>query len=226
MPSAQVVSLAVSVIIELIVLVGLVARRRFSRCLGFFAYLASVLITTLMVVVRPDLFFVFQFWRTMNVLYAALRHVTALELAFHTFRAFPAARRLARSFLWLMSVLALAAPFMFGSDLTNPTMVHTDVLPRMNLAAIGLFTGLGVLILWYRLPLDTIHKAIIMGIVPYLAIYSVVIRVIRDFGPGYESFANAINTAAWLLVTSFWAWVAWRPRTPKNTAAVNAQWPR
>lgn len=224
MPTGQTLALALTALVECIILAGLISRQRLSRCLGFTAYIASVLLHTVMVLTFPDTFGQFVIWRYAQIVYASLRHVMALELALHTFRAFPVARRLARSFLWVMSVLALATPFMFGSDLTSLTTMLLDVVPRMNLAAVGLFTGLGVLILWYRLPLDPMHKAVIMGIVPYLAIYSVLLRAARDLGSKYFGIMDYTNQFAWIIVTVFWAWVAWQPRRQPASARPVAPW--
>jgi hypothetical protein len=208
----QTIGLAVSTLLEVVILSGLVARGRLGRCLAFTCYLVSILVTTVLTLAQPDVYAQRVPWQRIQVVYASLRHLMALELAFHTFKAFPAARRTARSFLWAMTILALAAPFMFGSDLTNHDVVSLQVVPRMSLAAMGLFAGLGALILWFRLPIDPMHKAIIMGIVPYLLLYSALLTFTRDVGKDVLDWINLVNTLAWIALMSFWAWVAWRPR--------------
>lgn len=212
MPIGQLVSIVVGTATGLVVLAGLVARQRLARCRGFAVYLSFVLVTTLLFVVLPDIFYWRSVWGKVQFGYALLRHVVGLELAFHTFRAFPAARRLARSFLWAMTILALAAPLPFlTADFTTIKGVLDLVLP-MNLAALSLLFGLSVLILWYRLPLEPMHKAIVMGLVPYLSVYSLMLKAMRDLGPNWTEPLNTANTIAWLALCVFWAIVAWRPR--------------
>lgn len=218
MPIGQTLGLVLTALVEMAVLSGLFSRQRFGRCLGFAAYLTSVLVTTLLVVTLPNVFFRPYPWQVMQIAYASLRHVMALELAFYTFRAFPVARRLARSVLWITSVLALALPFAFPADLTNFATVYLEVVPRMNLASVALFFGLGALILWYHLPLEPMHKAIIMGIAPYLSIYSLLLHAVRPH-PAYVDMAEYANQFAWIALTVFWAWVAWQPRAAPRQAA-------
>ena len=212
MTADQAIGLAVSTLIEVAILSGLIVRGRLGRCLAFTGYLTSVFVTTLLALAQPEVYLQRVPWQRLQIVYASLRHVMALELAYHTFKAFPAARRLARTFLWAMTFLALAAPFMFGSDLTDHDVVSFQVLPRMSLAAMGLFAGLGALILWFHLPIDPMHKAIIMGIVPYLLLYSALLTLTRDIGKDVLDWINLLNTIAWNALLIFWAWVAWRPR--------------
>ncbi len=212
MSSAQVAALLVGAFFGIVVLVGLSARQRLRHCLAFSVYLAFVVTLTLLLVTLPGVFYWLTVWGNVHFGYALLRHLVGLELAYHTFRAFPAARRLARSFVWVMTAVALAAPILFlPDDFTNRSSAIDLVLP-MNLAALSLLAGLSVLILWYHLPLESMHKAIAMGLLAYLALYSLTLEGIRSLPAHWTEPLNAANSLAWLALCVYWAIVAWRPR--------------
>lgn len=212
MQTGQVVSLALGALLALSVLSGLIVRGLLSRAIGFAAYLLSISVSALLMVGWPKTFFRFEPWLAMEVTHAFLRHLVAVELAFHTFKAFPAARRRIRVFLWAMTIFALAAPFIVPAELFDRGGLRFGVLPRMLYAAVWLFTGLGALVLWYRLPLSRLHKAILMGFVPYLLVFNVLLNALGEFGLVHLDIVNFINAAAWMIVAGFWAWVVWQPR--------------
>jgi hypothetical protein len=74
-----------------------------------------------------------------------------------------------------------------------------------------LFTGMAVLILWYRLPVDTFHKAILTGFVPYLLIFTIGLNALDSYGWNIRDLINYVHTTAYLLLLAYWAWAAWAP---------------
>ncbi|HEY6554723.1 MAG TPA: hypothetical protein VI669_15305, partial [Vicinamibacteria bacterium] len=101
------------------------------------------------------------------------------------------------------------------------------VQPRVISACVWLFTMLAALILWYRLPVDSFHKAILLGWVPYLLIFSAALNYVGDYGPQFLSISNYVHTAAYLGLLLFWTRAAWAPvgvrvSTPKPALALQS----
>ena len=70
---------------------------------------------------------------------------------------------------------------------------------------------LGGYCLWYHLPLDSLHKAILIGLVPYLLVYSVMLRALFALGWERGGVFNRSAPLAYVALLCYWAYVAWRP---------------
>jgi hypothetical protein len=197
--------------------VGLLARRR--SYLGYFfpAYLIAVVALSSMIVLWPERFHNWSFyWLKLGV---------AVELTVTVFHAFPAARRVARSALALVILVTLVA-----SWFTTPGITVTEsseqqwadyvvaLHPRITNGTAWLFGSLFGVILYYRLPLHLVHKAIAFGFMAYLLFLTFALDLLRrsDFGArDFVAFANAIGYA---VVAYLWAWAAWRRDPPPPVA--------
>jgi len=67
------------------------------------------------------------------------------------------------------------------------------------------------LILWYRLPVDAFQKAILVGWVPYLLVFSAALNYVGDYGKEFIAATNYVHTLAYLGLLLFWARAAWQP---------------
>ena len=195
-------------------LTGLVVRRRYAACYSFFLQLVAVLASDLLLVFWPDPFYTKKFWLIKDSVLYLLALVIAVELTIRTFRAFPGAhwtaRRLLFAILALTTALAVLAFPREPSDITST--LAEQVYPRLLNGAVWLFTGIAALILWYRLPVDPLHKAILIGFVPYLIVFTVVLNWLHTFG--WEQLAERLSyleSSAYLLVVAYWAYAAWHP---------------
>ena len=65
--------------------------------------------------------------------------------------------------------------------------------------------------LWYHLPLDSLPKAILIGLVPYLLVYSVVQRAVVALGWERGGVFNRSAPLVYLVLLAYWAYVAWKP---------------
>jgi hypothetical protein len=74
------------------------------------------------------------------------------------------------------------------------------------------------LVLWYRLPVHPLHKAILVGLVPYLLMFSLSLSWVESQGWAVRANASFLSTLSFLLVLVYWTYVAWRP----HEAAVRA----
>jgi hypothetical protein len=138
-----------------------------------------------------------------------LKFLLALEIAGRVFQRLPTARAsFAVGFLVALVAIAAAIAPTVGADVETVAKVG---LPRLLYGTALAFAGLLCACLWYHVPLHPIHKAVLLGLVPYLLAFTVVLQVLETFGWVARGLANHINTIAFVSLLAFWARVAWRP---------------
>ena len=190
--------------------VGLVVRGRVRRCYSFALYVLAVLVTELMITLWPGKFLNYGFWLPKEILLNALKYAIALELAARTLKAFPGARATARGIVLLVVVGSLAAVLAASTKPGSLAEIASQLLPRILNSTIWLFTALAVVILWYRLPVDLFHKAILVGFVPYLLVFTAAINALNIEDPFYREVASYSQSVAYLALLGFWTHAAWR----------------
>ena len=140
-----------------------------------------------------------------------------LELAYRTFQAFPGARATVRRVLLLLviasSAILMAAPW----DATYGAALF-EWQPRMLTANIWMLNALAVVVIWYRVPIHAFHKAILLGFVPYLLVFTILLRLLRHYGWDILPIVQAAEPAAYMLLMSWWAWAAWEPETAPDVS--------
>jgi hypothetical protein len=197
-------------------LCGLVVRRRVRLCYSFVLYLSTSLVADLLMVLWPEHFYRQWFWFGKELLIHVLRFALALELIYWTFRAFPSARATVRGVMLLVLLVTLVIVFASTGDLTPsegaPALgpLISRVQPRALYGAIWLLTVVALFILWYRLPVHPFHKAILIGLVPYLLIAVVSLNIIESQGWATRELVNPLHTLAFVLLLGYWAVAAWR----------------
>jgi len=194
-------------------------RRRLSYC--FPAYLASVFVLSSLVGLWPERFHNWSFYWAKESVYSLLKIGVALELTVRVFQAFPAARRAARSaFLAVLVTTVIAAwqasPGPPASQRGEQQWADLVLAlhPRITNGTAWLFGALFALILYYRLPLHPLHKAIAFGFMAYLLLLTFGLDQVKrsDFAHlGLVSYASALG---YTLVAAYWAWAAWRRDDP------------
>lgn len=208
---------AAAVLLTVAALAGIAVRRRIGVCSTFVVYLGVVAAADLLMLLWPDRFWRLSFFVSKELVINVLRFAVALELTYRTFRAFPSARATARGVLLLVLVATLVVVFLGTANLEAPDgapalgPLMTRVQPRVLSGAIWLLTAIAGLILWYRLPVHPLHKAILVGLVPYLLVFSLALSLLESRGWGIRDGAGYLNTLAFLLVLVYWAFAAWRP---------------
>jgi hypothetical protein len=169
-------------------------------------------------------------WMLLQVVNAALHFGVALELTYRLFGAFPgAAVTVRRVMLVILAFTAVTAIATAPPDATY-TRMHAEEIPRMASAAIWMLTVLAGLVLWYRLPLAPLPRAILMGLAPYLLLSTIGMSLL--FGPESaraRPWVGYVIPLASLALTNYWLRVAWRtapdsanlppPPTPPATTA-------
>lgn len=200
-----------------VTLAGLLVRGGWRTWYAFTAYLAIVSTFTTGTLLWPEVFFVWDAWTLEQNLVNAVRFAVALELAARTFRAFPGARYTLR--LALLTVLTVTM-VMVGSAAGGAVDYESfleELQPRLLNGSVLVFTAIAALILWYRLPVAPLHKAVVLGYVPYLLFQLVYLHVFVT--RSWETKAlGYVNQAAYLVLVSHWAWAAWRTAVPSSGA--------
>jgi hypothetical protein len=216
--------------------VGILVRRRYQICQTFVLYLGAVLVFDLLVVVWPAWFYTRMSWVLKEILVSALRFGVALELSFRTFRAFPGARSTARAVVLLLlavtfvTVLAVSGDNSHGGASGPPTfeLIAGRIQPRLLNGTIWLFAAIAATILWYRLPVDPFHKAILIGFVPYLLIFTTGLNILDSYGWDLRSLVNYAQVGAYVALMGYWAHAAWLPaaapvQAPERVRALQRQ---
>jgi len=211
MPLTTHVLTAAAVILLCAVLAGLIVRRRAASCWSFVAYLAAVALSDLLIGLWPQRFWRKDFWILKESVHNLLKLAVALELMVRIFRPFPSAYAAARRAV-IAVVAGLGALIWYSlAGGTDYAAVVGCLHPHVNDGTVWLLVALGGYCLWYHLPLDSLHKAILIGLVPYLLVYSVALRAIVALGWEHSRAFNRSAPVAYLLVRIYWADVAWRP---------------
>ena len=220
--------------LTLTVLTGLFVRGRYRVCYVFVLYLLVVLGADfllllgtkkvegdgiLMSVLGAKGFYSRTFWFIKELSINLLRFGVALELAYRTFRAFPGARSTARGVLLLLigitlvSVVAVTPQVSAENSDDRIEQLVGRLQPRVLNGTVWLLTGIAAVVLWYRLPVDRFHKAILIGLVPYLLVFTISLNLIETskWSPATVQNVNHIHTLAYQFLLAFWAWAAWAP---------------
>jgi hypothetical protein len=199
-----------AVVLILSILAGLFVRRRARFCWSFVAYLLAVALSDLLVALWPDRFWRRDVWMFKENVHNVLKLAMVAELTVRIFRPFPSAYAAARRAVVLL-VIGLAAVVVFTlSRGTDYRSIVGRVYPHLYDGTVWLFIVLGGYCLWYHLPLNAIHKAILVALVPYLLVYSVVMRGLVRIGWEQGEMLNATAPIAYLGVLFHWVWVAWK----------------
>jgi hypothetical protein len=166
-----------------------------------------------------------------SVVLAALRFGLALELTRCIFGAFPAAAATARRAMFAILLVTAIIAFVMTSPSAADTRVHAEAVPRLGATVIWILTALAGLVLWYRLPLAPLPRAILIGYAPYLLFYTVGISLLfSSEAQLYRTLFEYVNFLASTLLVAYWMRVAWRtvpessmPQLPHPAVLVSHQ---
>jgi len=192
---------------------GLLVRGRWRLSWFFTAYLVVVFGCEVAITWWPRVFFRPGFWMLKEAVYDVLKLGVTVELAWRTFRVFPgagaAARRVMALILLVTTVVTVAASGRGLSYLTVAGELH----PRVINGTIWLLAATLGLAQWYRVPLHPFHRAILASLGAYLAVFGVLLHLEGLHGWAAQPYLNALDPAAYLLLTLYWAHLAWRPES-------------
>ena len=168
MQTAQRTILVVSNLLLMATLAGLWCQGRMRLVYTYPAYAVAAIVLSSLTGLWPDRFNTWSFYWFKQSVYALLEMGIALELAIRVFQAFPAARTTARGALLLVLAITVVATWTApdGPPREGVQQQWADLVlslhPRIANGTAWLFGALFALILYYRLPLHPLHKAIAM----------------------------------------------------------------
>lgn len=206
----------------LLIIVGLLIRKRASLCWSFLAYLVAILVGNSLVSFWPERFYTQSFYILKICVYNILKLCVAAELTYRVFRSFPGA--LARARLVLAPIMALVALVIIsvpaGTDYLD---VVTRYNPQVQTGVIWLLSATAVLTVWFNLPMHFLHRAVLIGFSSYLIVFATLDNILRSFG--YDRMLGVVNLVdgyAYLALVSFWAITAWRSEESFAVAPMRA----
>jgi hypothetical protein len=204
-----------SVVQSALLLGALLWRGHYQRLPLFTMYVAGSNAFDVVYGLHPN----WETWMLLQVVNAALRFGVALELTYRLFGAFPGAAATARRVMLVILVFTAVTAIATAPLNVTYTRMHAEAIPRMASAAVWMLTVLAGLVLWYRLPLSPLPRAILMGLAPFLLLSTIGMSLL--FG------LEAARARAWVVyliplasfvLTNYWLRVAWR--TAPDTARV------
>jgi hypothetical protein len=185
----------------------LLFRRHYRKMPLFTMYAGGVHLFNVNYGLHPT----WETWMLLQVVSAALRLGVALELTYCIFGAFPAAALTARRVMLVLLVATAVTALATAPPDVTYTRIHAESIPRMASAAIWMLTALAGLVLWYRLPLAPLPRAVLMGYAPYLLVFTIGMSLLFD--PGSERirvWVGYLDPIAFVILTNYWLRVAWR----------------
>jgi len=222
---APVEKLVVCVVILLLAacLAGLFIRGRTGLCVSFTLYLGAVFLSDTLILIWPQRFHSWDFWVVKESVHNLLKFAIALELTVRTFRAFPAARKTVNALMLGVLVLLLAVLVLtrlsvgaMPLEVGRPQELAFNLQPYVLAGTLWLFIAISALILWYRLPVVPLHKALLLGFVPYLLIFTVAINLLRAFGGNARVVAGYTKNVAYQVLLAYWVYAAWKRSPPRR----------
>jgi hypothetical protein len=193
-------------------LAGVLTRGRLHYCRSFVLYLAAVFTGDLLTMSWPGVFYTQKAYITFQLVYSGLKMGIAAELVATVFAAFPGAKTRARRALFL--TLIVTASMMVGMPKTlNPVILFMEWMPRLMSGTIWLMTGIAILVVYYRIPLDPFHKAILTGCVVYHLICVSLYDLLHRNGSAFVPYFDAMQAPAYLMLLAYWANATWRRDT-------------
>lgn len=200
---------------QVVVLIGLIRRRRTRAVRLLPVYLSVTAVVHLLRVASPDVARSWDYWALKELLLRLLTAGVVVEISMRVFARLPVARRQAWGALVLVGIgTALAvwrAPGVTGGPApgTWRSVVVLEVLPRLAVGSILLCVATLGAMAAYRVPLDALHRAVLFGLALFLLVYA---------GPMGSADTHAfgrfvvyyVTPPAYLVMLVVWAVVAWR----------------
>ena len=203
-------------------LVGLLVRRRARRCYFFVAYLVLISANGLRLAIDPGAH-TWTYWLVTETTARVLSIAVAVEIALRMFASLPRAKRAAQrvilavlfatvAVLWLSPIPPMSTRGAENLAEVAAFEAALGLLPRAAYGTAWLFTALLIVAIRYSLPLDRVHRTILVGFSAYLMVYAVAIGSLRT--PVQRIVVNAVDPLLFAVVLASWAYVAWAPEPP------------
>ncbi len=210
-------------VLVLVTIAGVFARRYYRLSWAFLAYLVAILIFNCLATFWPNQFYTRSYWLFMQSVWDVAKLAVALEFAYRAFRVFPGARAIARVVVFVVLatttfvLVQYPAPSAAGSTEPAYTALVTMWHPRILSGTIWLLTATTFLVVWFHLPIHPFQRAVLLGLTPYLLVFTTLLNILRAHGWTIRSEVNLVDGLAYTAVAAWWAYASWRPA--ENLAA-------
>jgi hypothetical protein len=187
---------------------GLVRRRKLGESWVFSAYIVAATFFTGLILLFPSSYTPEVFMVKQGI-YDSLLFGVSLELAYKVFSAFRGIAHRVRGLL----AAAVVTSSIIVLFLTPPDPGFSNLAryqPGITTAGIWCLSFVGLLIVWYQIPVPAFTRSIILGYVPYLLVFVVYIDLIGRFGWGEIQHLNLLNAAAYDSAAGYLVYSAWR----------------
>ena len=211
MTKAQAFLAQTGAVLFLVTFLGLIARAKYVRWWFFSAYIGVASTASVLIAFWPERFWTPNFWLLQETLTNMLRFGAVLELAFRTFQYFPGALSTLRWAVLLVLTMTLVQllSVRLPENLNLAGLLSQQHTPVLN-GSVWLVTVIAAFILWYRLPISSFHKRVLLSWVPYLLVFTVATKALTQAGWLRDSLTYA-RQVAFSLLGCYWAYLAWRP---------------
>ncbi|HXB56824.1 MAG TPA: hypothetical protein VN461_18830 [Vicinamibacteria bacterium] len=209
MAPAQYALTICAVVIVAGTLCGFIGRRLYRACSFFAVYLAAVFVGELLILLRPETFYQWSFWQAKETLYAVLKLAMAFELGYRNLGRLPGAKRTA----WRLAAATVAGTLvalLLPARAAEYALDAADIQARLTNGTILVLMSIWGAVLWYRVPLHWLHRAILCGLVPYLVIFTLVLGLLVTVGPDFRDLASHTAGLAYDALLIYWLWEVWR----------------
>jgi hypothetical protein len=206
MSAPQIVIGVLSLLAEAVLIAGLIKRGHYRDAPVFLAYVVGVLVTN----TALGLWYRWDVWLIHQAVTATFRFAVAMAVGISVFRNFPGAVVTARRVTFAVLALTLVAVVSLPGAQPTYTDIVAVVIPRIANGTVWLFTAIAALVLWYRLPLSRLQKAILVGFAPYLLVFTVTMNLLSSVGWHVRAYVGYADTLAYLALLIYWNRVAWR----------------
>ncbi len=191
-----------------LLLVALFRGGKARQCFLFSTYVSSVVLFNVLILLFPQHYSP-EAYMVKQGIYDSLLFGMSLELSIRTFAAFTGIARMVR--VLLASAVALStATLIFVTPGNSDYESLLRFQPGITTAGIWCLAFVGLLIVWYQIPVPAFTRSIILGYVPYLMVFTVYVDLITRLGWGAIDNLNVLNAFAYDAVAGYWVYAAWR----------------
>lgn len=188
----------------LFALVGLRVRGRHHRAWFFVVYALAVILLGALARIDPVRFNLPP-WAYRYDLFSLLKLAVAVEVGSSVLSAFP--RVLAQAKVGALVLLDLGLFFIaFGGPIDN-----ADWRVRVPTVDLVLFAYLGLIVVWFNLPLDRWHQHLLIGFTVQLGLAGALGSVLSMAGYGWAALVDTLRQRADVLIALWWMVGAWMP---------------
>jgi hypothetical protein len=196
-----------SVGLVLVAVAGLVVRHKLSLWVCFSAYLAAVGGFGVLIAARPDLYSP-EVWMVKQGIYDSLLLGMSVELAYRVFSLY---RGIAARMRLVVSLMVIATTVVVGLLLPRPEYaVIWKHQPTVTVCGIWILTATSLAIVRFQIPIAPFVSASLVGLVPYLLVFTICEDLLGRLGWGAIGGLNIANAIAYTCASAYWAYAAWR----------------